>query len=370
MAGIDDLSDMHIVINPNMDKILRDYPHNSLPTKLNRRTGKAKKCLYEEIDPNLYEKDARMVTFYTTLNRIHPWIKTLDVFYYDHLGSHDNFDIKWYDEPKSWTDPNNNGNSIIIEVLNKDEELQYNVTFFVTTGTIRVQGSKYMTFANSHFPKLKEILVKVLDSVPSVTVDENQNDLDETMIQHNLNSQNFGEEYDQEDNSITSVKSTFQEEPISHDIPYATEVLDNIVGQFACLENTVTNAFLQMETKQAENTSKLMTAISSSCETMSNLFRVGNKDKISQEIPSLQRSILSLKEKNELLETQLKICEGKVQLERSQHDESTKSLQTMLDETRAQLKQTLETLTSEASIHTDKMKTKNEELEKLSQLHA
>jgi hypothetical protein len=34
-------------------------------------------------------------------------------------------------------------NCILIEVKNLDETLKYNLTFFVTTGTIRAQGSQY-----------------------------------------------------------------------------------------------------------------------------------------------------------------------------------------------------------------------------------
>ena len=60
MAGI-----VNIAINYNMNKIYKDYPKSILPVKFSKRTGKALKCQFEELDLNLYEKEARMVTFHT-----------------------------------------------------------------------------------------------------------------------------------------------------------------------------------------------------------------------------------------------------------------------------------------------------------------
>ena len=132
----------NIPVNYNMEKLNNDYPMSCLPKTLNKRTGKAKKCLYEDIDLNLYEKEARMITFHTTADRIRLWIKALDLFYYDHLGKSDTYDFKWTDEPEEWVDPNSSANSIVIEVYDNSCTLLYNLTFFVTTGTIRAQGSK------------------------------------------------------------------------------------------------------------------------------------------------------------------------------------------------------------------------------------
>ncbi|CAG2221419.1 ABCB1 [Mytilus edulis] len=151
-------------IDLSMDKTINDYPLSSLPSKQNKRTGKAKLSLFEQIDPNLYDEHAKIITFYTNLDRIQPWIKTLDIYYYDNLGKEPDYDIEWYDEPKTWENRNNSGNSVMIEVLKKGE-LQFNITFFVTTGTIRVQGSHYYEFVDIHFPILKDILDKVLTNI-------------------------------------------------------------------------------------------------------------------------------------------------------------------------------------------------------------
>ena len=95
-----------LIVDFSMTKTLFDYPVSYLPPILHQRTGKAKNCLCEEIDKNLYDKHARMVAFYTTKERILPWIKTLDVFYYDNLGKEEDIEIKWYDSPEEWKDCN------------------------------------------------------------------------------------------------------------------------------------------------------------------------------------------------------------------------------------------------------------------------
>ena len=103
MADITQVIDMPQV-DPSWARILSEFPESSLPKKLNKRTGKAKNALFEELDLNLYEKEANMVTFHTNIQRLYPWIKTLSTFYYDHLGNSDGYNIKWYDDPKIWED--------------------------------------------------------------------------------------------------------------------------------------------------------------------------------------------------------------------------------------------------------------------------
>jgi hypothetical protein len=143
---------------------------------LHQRTDKAKQALFEEIDINLYNENAHIVTFYTSSDRIQAWIKTLDIYYYDNLGKDQDLEIEWRDDPIEWKDPNNSANSIVIEIL-KNEQLQYNVTFFVTTGTIRVQGTCYRQFAEVHFPKLKNIFKMVLANMSQSVIQDNNPNL-------------------------------------------------------------------------------------------------------------------------------------------------------------------------------------------------
>jgi hypothetical protein len=147
--NVNSLEGLHIDLS--MEKILLEYPLECLPSKLNKRTGKALRCPFEAIDLNLYEEGAR-ITFHTTLPRIQPWLKVLSIFYYDNLGKQDNIKLSWSDIPETWSDRHDAANCILIEVKNLDETLKYNLTFFVTTGTIRAQGSQYRLFTDKHFP--------------------------------------------------------------------------------------------------------------------------------------------------------------------------------------------------------------------------
>ena len=150
-------------IDLTLDNILKVYPASVIPSKVKKRTGKAQRALFEEIDDNLYEKEARTITFNTHVNRIYPWIKTIDTFYYIHLGKQSEYRIKWLDDPQEWKDISS-ANSIVIEGSQASDEVQfYNLTFFIITGTIRVQGTQYIIFVQKHFPVLKMILQKVLD---------------------------------------------------------------------------------------------------------------------------------------------------------------------------------------------------------------
>ena len=117
--NVNSLEGLHIDLS--MEKILLEYPLECLPSKLNKRTGKALRCPYEAIDLNLYEEGARMITFHTTLPRIQPWIKVLSIFYYDNLGKQDNIKLSWSDIPETWSDRHDAANCILIEVKNLDE---------------------------------------------------------------------------------------------------------------------------------------------------------------------------------------------------------------------------------------------------------
>ncbi|CAC5387096.1 unnamed protein product [Mytilus coruscus] len=319
------------IIDFSMDKVYKDYPVKMLPKILHKRTGNAMKCLFEDIDINLYEKEARMITFFTNVERIHPWIKTLDLFYYDHMGNNDKFDIKWYDVPATWSDPNNNNNSIVIEILDKEQALQFNITFFVTTGTIRVQGSKYMTFVHSHFPVLTQILAKVIDNATHATVEE-QFDLDQTLkdVYDNTVSSKL-------DDSLTSIKSTIHQ------------------------------AIIQTASQQSNEYTKLMTAITTSCETLTTIIKANPRAKDQSEVTSLQKTISTLRDSLLHLENQLKIQDGNIQIERSNNEVNIKSLQSLLDETRKQLKQSCETSQYEFNQYTEKIKVKDNEIQQLTQ---
>lgn len=157
MITLDDLN-----IDLNMDTILIDYPHGCSPSPLHERTGKAINCLRETIAPDLYTPMANMTSFHTTSNRIRPWIKVLQIFYWDNLRNMDDIDINWSKKPGQWSVQHDKQNRIVIRVKQCSGPRKYTLTFFVTTGTICVQGNQYRLFINEHFPLLKQILSRVL----------------------------------------------------------------------------------------------------------------------------------------------------------------------------------------------------------------
>lgn len=95
---------------------------------------------FEKIDLSLYQADARMVAFYTRVDRLLAWIKAFDILYYDNLGQQESFNVNWFDDPPSWTEAGSSSNTIVIELSLSDTELlnplQYKITFYITTGTI------------------------------------------------------------------------------------------------------------------------------------------------------------------------------------------------------------------------------------------
>ena len=148
----------NLKIDFSMDKINQSYPSHCLPAKLNKRSGKAKRCAFEEIRLN-YENEAKMVAFYTN--------RALEILYYNNLGEEEELNVVWQDEPNRWTDPDSATNMIVI-VLHTNmcrtdkNSLQYQLRFFITTGTIQVQGNNVSRFISEHFPKLKALVNIIL----------------------------------------------------------------------------------------------------------------------------------------------------------------------------------------------------------------
>jgi hypothetical protein len=57
-----------------------------------------------------------MLSFHTNIDRIQPWIKTLNVLYYENFGKEESeFRVLWSDEPPEWVDRESAANTICIE---------------------------------------------------------------------------------------------------------------------------------------------------------------------------------------------------------------------------------------------------------------
>ena len=371
MAGLEiNIEDLNLdEMDVSMDKVLHEYPISILPKKFHERTGKAKKNLFEEVDKKLYQKD--MITFHTSVDRVHYWIKTFDFFYYHHLGNRTSLEIKWYDMPETWTNPEEK-NSIVIELYNKGDlqNLLYNVTFYVTTGTIRVQGKKHMFFVQKHFPILKQILDKVVIlckfDQENPVVDAYQNVIDTSIQLSSVTQVDTGPQNEDDDevnseleDSLTTVKAA-----VAHE-----ESVTLPQSDIVHLEKTVTEAFKKMETQQSRDNSKLMSDIEhvkSTCETIKSL--IGNiKPKDQSDVVMLNKTISSLREKNLQLETQLRTEVGNATIEKSSLEINNASLQSLLDSNRQQLKQTMDQSQSEFEQYRDKLRAKDNEIAQLSE---
>lgn len=110
-------------------------------------------------------RTSKMIAYHTDLSRIHAWIKAFEILYYNNLGNSDDIAVKWIDDPPSWKDSNSTANAIIIDYSSKNPDLTnplfFKITFYVTTGTIQVQGNQKDIFVHDHF----EILKKLVDMV-------------------------------------------------------------------------------------------------------------------------------------------------------------------------------------------------------------
>ena len=264
MAGIE-----NIAINYNMNKIYKDYPKSILPVKFSKRTGKALKCQFEELDLNLYDKEARMVTFHTSPDRLYPWIKTLAVFYYDHLGKSPEYKVNWHDDPSVWSDPNDHGNSIVIDLLDSSDNFLYGVTFFVTTGTIRAQGAQYKQFVTKHFPIIKGIFARVLDVLNLAT--EANDDLNKTITQDDsaIESQHDNQTLLKcvapivsNENVESRPAPSVTETNVKHvESQPATDDVQVPVTQLSALENTITSALSSLEQSNWSNSLRIISHI-------------------------------------------------------------------------------------------------------------
>ena len=111
-----------------------------------------------------------MAAFHTHADRIIPWIKALAIFNYVNIGQMDSMIVRWVDARDQWTDASNISNSIVIELCSADKELAntfgYKLTFFISTGTVQVQGNEKDQFTNEHFSVLKRLVSMVVDKVP------------------------------------------------------------------------------------------------------------------------------------------------------------------------------------------------------------
>ena len=122
------------------DSIEKHYSLDCLPSTLvEPSTEKAVCCLFEEITLSIYDNDARMAAFRTIHSRIQPWIKTLNLYFYEFLGKQSDKVITWVDNPLTIS-ASQPLKSITIDVKNNKNDRLYKLTFFIKSGFIQAQG--------------------------------------------------------------------------------------------------------------------------------------------------------------------------------------------------------------------------------------
>lgn len=140
------------------DNIENTYNADCLPLCITEpTTEKAVSCWFEKIRDDIYEPEARMIAFRTNKERLLPWIKTLNLYYFEILGGKRNMNIGWEENPTKLA-RGESLKTITIDVKNTTKERRYKITFFVRTGLIQVQGNQYMDFIKTDFPELLSII--------------------------------------------------------------------------------------------------------------------------------------------------------------------------------------------------------------------
>lgn len=365
----------------SINKICDEYPHSILPEHLNKRTGKAKNCLFEQINMELYEESAKILTYHTSLERIHFWIKTLHLFYYEYLGGLDTFDVKWKDDPQDWTDRNYNGNSIIIELW-EDERMQFNITFFVTTGTVRVQGIKYKVFNDDHFPVLKETLQKVI--IHNQSTDENDNEIhvpqeENSETVHETNLKVIENESAQENDSTSKNSPGISEEKtetcsktthITYDSTKLTTMSDKhyeeLLQHICRLETSVADGIDRIDIHQSESMKDINSSIVNLELSMKKqVSQQKTQDMEPKQKETFDKQIQVLKQKNEDLETEIRNLKRDSYLEKVELESRLECTEKALQQTSGQLKTSVEMANSESLMYENKLADKNREIEAL-----
>ena len=365
-----------------MEKTLKEYPTSIFPAKLHPRTGKAKRCLMEQIDTNLYDDQANMITFHTSLDRMQYWIKAASIFYYDNVGKLSGINVNWYDSPRGkWTDPDDLQNSIVIELTDGNDILIYGFTIFTTTGTVRAQGKHFEIFVDKHFEIMKELVRMVIDYDES---HDNEHFFEASICLGNADDQcTTPKNVDDADHADIELHDNVLENPI---VPESKSTVTHVIDQ-----TTQTSAIYSDESKKVvnqstqttvyhvdEHFSRLQTGIIETLSKLENSNSV-NTSNMLEAVNSCKHAISSLSDnvnkqlnkkaaKPEVvdeLQTQLQSERNKHLLAVSQYEESLKHERKMLSETRAQLQKNASAVSQEMDYQAKLIRQKNDEIEAL-----
>lgn len=340
-----------------LQKVYIDYPLTCFPNRLSNPTGnKSKELKYEIIDINLYEKEANMVAFRIELQRLAPWIRALQILYFETYGNSEDYKIAWYDDPSDWTVKQSGKRSICVDVATPDIPLLYKITLFLNTGVLQVQGSFKDRFVSNDFTKLKTLVEKIVTSnadgsAKQHTISKDQITTHTVDLNSNIVTQN------------TSTLTTRSTEPYNMqecdlDMPI-NKALFEVLSR---MEHSFTNALEKISTTQTNMFQSKMEALELLHEK--NLKKHDEKfTQLLEKFDTLTTKYTEVNKENAEMKSQLGNLKYNIALEKEvlKYEMESKHIKlqeqnNIKDETKMKLNCELEKLSKQMSEQTEKMK--------------
>ncbi|VDI84200.1 Hypothetical predicted protein [Mytilus galloprovincialis] len=267
------------------DSITDCYPHSHLPKKLvDPTTEKGKSCQFEQIDTTIYEDEARMVAFRTTYERVQPWIKALNIFYFEFYGKHSDKEISWVDSPPT---------------LSQSQSL-------------KITGS-------------------------------------------------------QSEHSETSIKQSY-----TKDQHVNTDENGNYADNIKRLQFGLTETVSKLESSNSFNTEKILKAVTDCEKAIENIPQSIKQLKLTAVETIQPADVTALKKKVQLLEDEIQSLKSQLQTEKGnnvllqeQFNTAIKHEQSMLEDTRNQIKLMVSSNNNEIDFKSKRLEEKNEEITQL-----
>ena len=126
------------------DSIAQRYPIQG-PYKDVQKTTSGKVIPFEEIIPSLYKDKASCTCFATSHDRIHAWIIAIK----ERLDSEENANTEWKDNDNAKAE-------FVVKGDHPNNETDYRVIVYVTTGKILIQGRSFEKWCKDHFQSCKK----------------------------------------------------------------------------------------------------------------------------------------------------------------------------------------------------------------------
>ena len=346
------------------DSINDTYPISHLPKKLvEPTTEKGKRCLFEEIDSNIYEEEARMVAFRTTCGRIQAWLKALNILYYEFYGKQQDKDISWVDNPQSLSE-GQILKSLTVDLKSaNDNKLLYKITFFIKTGLIQCQGVHHEKFMNNDFPQLLSLVKQITGTSLNEQSTTQSVKRDETSLKGAST----------EDDTEQAKPSVKQKQTDSNcNVQTKTDENGNYSEHFNRLQIGLTETVTKIKHSNIDNTERILEAISNCEMSIKNIPSNIKQLKLtavetvqSSEVAALKTKVKSLEEANQSLEGHLQREKSNLILLKEQFDSSIKHEREILADTRTQMKLMVSSANEELELKSKRLDERNEEITEL-----